>query len=537
MSSQAWSLFGAVAMRGLDRHTIETLGVPGEVLMESAGCAVVEAVLEWLPPGGSVVAVCGGGNNGGDGLVVARQLHLLGAPVRAALLCDEKELRGDAAANLKRARAAGVPIDGERWRAPAAGVVVDAIFGTGLSRDVAGPAAASIRRINAARESRAGAVRVVAVDLPSGLCSDSGQILGVAVRADATVTIQAPKLGLALEPGRALSGRVRVARIGIAEDAPEVRADATLWTRAGAGARLPERPPAGHKGTFGHALVVAGSEGKTGAAALTAEGATRAGAGLVTIACPAGLNDILEIKCTEAMTVPVPDTSERSLAANATGMLLELAAERTVVGLGPGVGRGAETMKLVGALVARLRKPVVIDADGLFAFVGEPERLAMRKAPTVLTPHPGEAGQLLEATAAEINRDRVGAARALAERTGAVVLLKGAASVTAAPDGRVVVNPTGGPVLGSGGTGDVLTGVVTGLLAQGVAAFEAAALAAFVHGAAADRIAVASGASGLTAGDLARALPAEFDALRAEARESAGAPHPGRRLAISFPEP
>jgi NAD(P)H-hydrate epimerase len=376
-------------MRGLDRHTIETLGVPGEVLMESAGRAVVEEVLEWLPPGGSVVVVCGSGNNGGDGLVVARQLHLLGVPVRAALVGDEKALRGDAAANLKRARAAGVPIAGERWRAPGAHVIVDAIFGTGLSRDVAGPASASIRRINAARESRAGAVRVVAVDLPSGLCSDSGRILGVTVRADATVTIQAPKLGLALEPGRELSGRVRVARIGIAEDAPGVRADAALWTRAGAGARLPERPPAGHKGTFGHVLVVAGSEGKTGAAALAAEGATRAGAGLVTIACPAGLNDILEIKCTEAMTVPVPDTSERSLAASAAGVLLDLAAERTVVGLGPGVGRGAETMKLVGALVPRLRKPVVIDADGLFAFAGESERLAARKAPTVLIPRVG----------------------------------------------------------------------------------------------------------------------------------------------------
>jgi NAD(P)H-hydrate epimerase len=177
-------------MRSLDRHTIEALGVPGEILMESAGRAVVEEVFESLSPRAGVVVVCGGGNNGGDGLVVARQLHLLGVPVRAALLGDPKKLRGDAAANLKRARAAGVPIDGERWRAANACVIVDAIFGTGLSRDVTGPAAASIRRINAARESRAGAVRVVAVDLPSGLCSDTGQILGVAVRADATVTIQ-----------------------------------------------------------------------------------------------------------------------------------------------------------------------------------------------------------------------------------------------------------------------------------------------------------------------------------------------------------
>jgi len=537
MSPRTWALFGAEAMRGLDRHTIETLGVPGEVLMESAGRAVVEEVLAWLPPGGNVVVVCGGGNNGGDGFVVARQLHLLGVPVRAALLGDAKRVRGDAAANLKRARAVGVPIDGERWRAPAAGVIVDAVFGTGLSRDASGPAAASIRRINAARGSRAGAVRVVAVDLPSGLCADSGQVLGEAVRADATLTIQAPKLGLALEPGRSLAGRVRVARIGIAEDAPGIRADAELWTRTGAGARLPERPPAGHKGSFGHALIVAGSEGKTGAAALTAEAATRAGAGLVTIACPAGLNDILEIKCTEAMTVPVADTSERSLAASAAGAILELAAARDVVGLGPGIGRSAETLKLVRGLAPRLRKPLVIDADGLFAFAGEPECLATRKAPTVLTPHPGEAGQLLGAPPAEINRDRVAAARILAERSGAVVLLKGAASIAAAPDGRVIVNPTGGPALGSGGTGDVLTGVVTGLLAQRVPAFEAAALAAFVHGAAADRIAAATGSSGLVAGDLARALPSEFAGLRAEAREAGADQSPGRRLAISFPEP
>ena len=270
-------------------------------------------------------------------------------------------------------------------------------------------------------------------------------------------------------------------------------------------------------------LLVAGSEGKTGAAALAADGAARIGAGLVSVACPAGLNDILEIKCTEAMTVPLPDTSERGLAASAERVVLDLAAERSAVGLGPGIGRSAETLKLVGALVPRLRKPLVIDADGLFAFAGEPERLAGRRAPTLLTPHPGEAGQLLGASPAEINRDRIAAARTLAERAQAVVLLKGAASVAASPDGRVVVNPTGGPALGSGGTGDVLTGVATGLLAQGMEAFEAAALAAFVHGAAADRIAAASGSSGLVASELARALPAECE------RPARGSPRGRRR--------
>jgi len=532
---RSWSLYGAAAMRDLDRYTIEKLGVPGQILMESAGRAVAEEVLTWLPPGGVVLVVCGGGNNGGDGFVVARHLHLLGVRVRAVVVGDPKRLRGDARANHARAQAAGVALEGERWRAPNAGVIVDAVFGTGLTRAVSGAAAGCIRRINAARESRGGAVRVVAVDLPSGLCADTGQELGVAVAADATVTIQAPKLGLALEPGRSLAGRVRVARVGIAEDAAGVAADAELWTRAGAGEWLPERPAAGHKGSFGHALIVAGSEGKTGAAALAGEGAARAGAGLVTIACPAGLNDILEIKCTEAMTVPVPDTSERALAASAAGVLSELAAERDVVGLGPGIGRNAETQKLVRAWVPRLRKPLVIDADGLFAFAGDPEGLASRRAATVLTPHPGEAGNLLGVSSAEINRDRPAAARALASRSRAVVLLKGAASLTAAPDGRVAVNPTGGPNLSSGGTGDVLTGLVTGLLAQGVPAFEAAALAAFVHGAAADRIAEVSGSSGLLAGDLARNLPAEFAALRAESRAAVEHVSPSPSLAVFFP--
>jgi NAD(P)H-hydrate epimerase len=281
--------------------------------MESAGRAVVQAVLARLAPGDSVLVVCGPGNNGGDGLVVARHLHALGVPVRAALLSDR--LSGDAGPQLARARKAGVPLEGKRWRAPASGVIVDALFGTGLARALSGDARACVRRIKAARSARPDAITVIAVDLPSGLSSDTGQVLGAAVAADATVTLGLPKLGLAFEPGRALAGRITVARIGIADSAPGVRLDAVLWTRAGAAAALPARPRDGHKGTFGHALLVAGSEGKTGAAALCAEGAARVGAGLVTLACPAGLNDILEAKVTEAMTAPLPDTGARQFAA------------------------------------------------------------------------------------------------------------------------------------------------------------------------------------------------------------------------------
>jgi NAD(P)H-hydrate epimerase len=534
VSGRVWPLVTAAEMRALDRHTIETLGVPGELLMESAGGAVAEAVLGLLPAGGSVLVVCGAGNNGGDGLVAARHLHALGVPVRAALVGDAKALRGDAAANLARARAAGVPIEGERWRAPSAGVIVDALFGTGLARPVEGAAAASIRRIAASRAAHPASLRVVAVDLPSGLCADTGQVLGVVAPADLTVTLACAKPGLALEPGRSLAGRIRVARIGIADSAPGVVPNAGVWTRARAGDALPARPAAGHKGSFGHALIVAGSEGKTGAAALAAQAAGRAGAGLVTIACPAGVNDVLELLCTEAMTAPVADTPERAFAASAAEAVLALGATREAVGLGPGIGRSPETLAFVTAVAKRLERPLALDADALYAYAGEPQRLASRPAPTVLTPHPGEAAALLASNPAEINCDRLGAARELAARSRCVVILKGAATVSAAPDGRAFVNPTGGPALASGGTGDVLLGMLTGYLAQGVESFEAAALAAFVHGAAADRIAQRTGPAGLLAGDLVIELPETAQRLREAARQPTGA---GGALALDFPEP
>ncbi|MDJ0865592.1 MAG: NAD(P)H-hydrate dehydratase [Myxococcota bacterium] len=522
---ERWPLVGAETMRALDRHTIETLGVPGEILMESAGRAVAEVVLAEAPAG-PVLVVCGAGNNGGDGLVVARHLALLGVPVRVALLGEPARLRGDAAANWKRLARLDVTHGGASFRTAGAAVILDAVFGTGLAREVKGPAAAAIRRINAARPG----ARVVAVDLPSGLDADTGQVLGAAVEADVTVTIGLPKLGLALEPGRTHAGRVVVARIGIADDAPGVRADAELWRAAGAASSLPARPSAGHKGSFGHVLVAAGSRGKSGAAALAAHGAARAGAGLVTVACPAGLNEILEVKCTEMMTAPVPDTPEQGFSRAALAPLAALARERDVTALGPGIGREDETCKLVLDLAARIARPLVLDADGLFPFAQDPGALKGRRAATILTPHPGEAARLLGTTAGRINADRVGAAQRLAETTGGVVLLKGAASVIADRDGRIAINPTGGPGLGTGGTGDVLTGVVAGLLGQGAPAFEAAALGAWLHGFASDRLAARCGTAGVLAGELAAELPAALEALRARA----GAPaEPG--LALAFP--
>ncbi|MDD9801820.1 MAG: NAD(P)H-hydrate dehydratase [Deltaproteobacteria bacterium] len=571
MDGAVWPLVSAAEMRALDRHTIESLGVPADLLMECAGQAVAAQALRLraaLAPEAPLVVACGVGGNGGDGLVAARRLHMEGAPVRIWPLAP-RSFRGAAAANWRRARAAGVPVAS---RAPglAGALVVDALFGAGLSRAVAGAAAAAIRRIRAARER---GCRVLSVDLPSGLDADTGQPLGIAVAADCTLTLGLPKLGLALPPGRGLAGRVRVARIGIADAAPDCAPGAELWTRRAAAAHLPPRPADSHKGSFGHVLVVAGSRGKSGAAALAAAGAARIGAGLVTIACPESAHAAIAAHSAEAMSAALPETPAGALSLEAEREILALAAAlssrggaaaraqrgsssrggdavrrggargryggaaregrgRLAVVLGPGLSREPQSLELARRLALRLRAPLVLDADAAVAFAGALPNLAARRAPCVLTPHPGEAAALLGATAAQINSGRVGAARRLAGQSGAVALLKGAATVAAAPGRRSVVNPTGGPLLAAGGSGDVLAGMVGGLLAQGAEALEAAALAAYVHGAAADRLAACRGSAGTLAGELAAALPATLHALARDGEARAEAFD-----VIAFPEP
>jgi NAD(P)H-hydrate epimerase len=534
-------------MQALDRFTIERLGVPGEILMENAGRALVDFILghagEGLASrGAEVVLACGPGNNGGDGFVAARHLTQLGVAVRVVLLADPSGLKGEAAAHHAMAMAVGVPMEvmqsGEGGPLLRRGVLVDALFGTGLARPLEGRAAHLVERINALADTPE--IVVIAVDLPSGIDADTGQPLGPAVAADATLTLGAPKIGLTLEPGRSLAGRVCVGKIGIADAIPgelpeEGAAAAQLWSPAKAGEALPPRPMAGHKGTFGHLLVVAGSEGMSGAAALAATAALRSGAGLVTLGCPAGLNDVIEAQCSEAMTVPLPETPERALAGGGLDAVLGLAAERDAVAMGPGVGRRRETTELLRGLAVRVDKPLVVDADGLVAFEGLLETLKDRSAPTVLTPHPGEAARLLGSGAEEVNRDRVGAARELAFLSGSVVLLKGAATVAASPDGRVIINPTGGPNLATGGSGDVLTGLVGALVVQGSAGLEAAAVAAYVHGRAGDRIAAKRGDGGLLAGELAEELPAAMQELRDRGREEAGENGSRSSTLLAFP--
>lgn len=534
-----WPLVGARTMQALDRYTIDQLAVPGALLMESAGRAVAEVALEMRCAGAGVVIVCGSGNNGGDGLVAARHLAAIGAPVRVLLVGDESRLTHDAATNLSRLRAMGIE-PSQDWSEPGAGsVLVDALFGTGLSRPPEGAAADAIAWMHACSER----VPVLAVDLPSGLDADTGQPLGPALKAQVTVTCGLPKLALVLEPGRSLAGEIRVARIGIADSAPGVSAEAELWTDALVGRALPPREASAHKGSFGHVLLVAGGRGKAGAAALAARGALRAGAGLVTVACTPDASAALQAGTPEAMTAPLEKGTDGGLDETAVDVVLELARSRNVLAVGPGLGTGEGARALVHALVVRAECPLVLDADGINAFAGGPAALKARGALSILTPHPGEAARLLGVSAAEVNRDRIGSARRVSLQTGAVVLLKGAASVVASPSGRVAVIAAGGPVLGSGGTGDVLTGVVAALVGQGLPGFEAALVGAHLHGRAGDRLAVERGPAGVLASEIATTLPEVARDLRARAGDASG--HGGERgergrrrgLLLSFPEP
>lgn len=526
-----WSLVTAAEMRALDLQTIDGRGIPGEILMESAGRALVAPVLALRAasprPERPVRAICGAGNNGGDGFVAVRHLLAEGIPAEALLVGDPDRLPRDAAANWRRLVERGLPHTvcrsllpddvGCDWGAlfDETSVVIDALFGTGLQRPIAGGMA---RLIDSMNEAHGRGLGVVAVDLPSGISADTGQVLGAAVLADRTVTISLPKPGLALEPGRSHAGRIEVARVGIDDPDPARAERIELWNGRAAARRLPARPRDGHKGRFGHVLIAAGSTGKWGAASLSARAALRAGAGLVTLVLPDVADLVLPNPCAEAMTERATATATGGFAAAASRRIEELAGARSVLALGPGLGLDPETVACVRSLVAAVDRPLVVDADGLNALAGELALLRRRSAPTILTPHPGEAARLLETGTALLNADRIASARRLASLSGAIVLLKGAGSVVAEPRGRVLVVPTGGPALSSGGTGDVLTGIVAALLAAGLDPFDAAGLAAWWHGAAADGLPQSAIGFGLLASELADALPGAARTLRVATR-------------------
>lgn len=503
----------AAQMKELDRRTIEEAKVPGATLMERAGSGVVAAMER---AGGSlsgktVTILCGKGNNGGDGFVVARLLRKRRAQIQVLLLAHPGDLSGDARTMYRKflsvAGAKAVPAapsaDVIRTALARSAVIVDALLGTGLSASVSAPYRAAIEAINATP------APVVAVDLPSGIHADTGAVLGAAVRADLTVTFGLPKLGLYTGAGLDHAGTVEVVDIGIPPAFVEAIASrVSLITMETVRRLLPDRRVSSHKGTYGHAGIIAGSVGKTGAAAMAARAALRVGAGLVTVATPASVNDTLEAKLLEAMTVPMPETKARTLARAGLEEILSFINARTAVAIGPGLTTHPETVELILALLPRLEKPSVLDADALNALAGRTSLLSECKIPPILTPHPGEMARLVDNTTIQsVNADRIGTAVTFAQARRVMLVLKGARTVVAHPDGRAAVCPTGNPGMATAGTGDVLTGMIVGLLAQGLDLWDAACAGTYLHGLAGDLAAVRLGSAGMIAGDVIEQIP------------------------------
>ena len=503
----------AEQMRALDHRTITEAQVPSLVLMERAGTGVMTHLEARYGPvaGKRVVILCGKGNNGGDGFVIARLLRRKKAQVHVVLLAPVTELSRDARAMYQRfQRTAGRssivrPPDANalQQRLSASDIIIDAILGTGLSAPVTGLHREAIEAINAAGRP------TVAVDLPSGLHADTGSILGAAVRADLTVTLGLPKTGLYCGAGIDCAGSVHLADIGIPTAFVEaIGSRLLLLTGASAQAALPLRRPSSHKGTYGHLGIIAGSVGKTGAAAMAAMAALRIGTGLVTAAIPSSVNDILEAKLLEAMTLPMPETKARTFARSGLDRLLAFGGSRDAVAIGPGLTTHPETVDLVQEFVKRIDKPCVLDADALNALAGKASLLTECTYPPIITPHPGEMARLeAEATTQSVNEDRLGTATRFARERGVFVVLKGARTVIARPDGVAAICPTGNPGLATAGTGDVLTGMVGGLIAQGVGPWEPACAATYFHGLAGDLAAQQRGQAGMIARDLIQHIP------------------------------
>lgn len=513
-------VFTAAEMQALDRRAIAELGIPGAVLMENAGRGAAEAILRAWPRlgrgGRPVVIVCGKGGNAGDGFVVARHLKRRRRRVSVLLTVPEHEIGGDAGGKLVEMLRSGVRpvlVEDDAVVAEALGgaaLVVDALLGTGARGVPGGLAGKMIERINASGRP------VVAIDIPSGLPADGSAPEGAAILATLTVTFAGLKRGLVMGPGASLAGRVEVVPIGISADEVARGVTTFLLERGDVARHFPPRPREAHKGTYGRLLIVAGSLGKTGAAALAARAAMRSGAGLVTVATPASQQPVVAGLVLEAMTEAVPETPAGTIARAALGALGALAAARDAVALGPGLGLDAETAEVARALVRDLAKPLVIDADGLTALAGHLDLLRSAPAPRCLTPHPGEMARMLGAGAGDVQKDRIRTARELAARQRAHVVLKGATSVIAAPDGQVVLNPTGNPGMASGGTGDVLTGMVGAFLARGLPPGAALQCAVYLHGSAGDLAAARVGHEALIASDLIAALPDAFAALASD---------------------
>lgn len=516
-------------MRQMDRLAIESFGIPGVVLMENAGRATVQVLFKEVPDlqNKKVGIMAGKGNNGGDGFVIARYLAANGVPVSVYILTKKEKVKGDAAGNLQLIEKMNIPIkevtDGAAFASYMSDLAhydlwVDAILGTGLQSDVRGFFKDVIDFLNHTGNP------VFAVDIPSGLNSDTGEVCGTCIKAAATVTFGLPKIGQVIYPGIEFVGSLAVVDIGIPEMViGQVTPKHKILLAEDIASSVKERLPEMHKGGAGHLLVVGGSPGKTGAAAMASLAAMRTGAGLVTLGVAQSLNHIMEIQLTEVMTAPLPETEEKTLGMSAHKALCALLEGKRALAIGPGLGTDSEAKALVRRLLADNILPAVVDADGLAALEGHLDLLQKAKAPLILTPHPGEMGRLLGITAAEVQKSRIPVARDFASKHQVYVVLKGARTIIAEPGGGITVNPTGNPGMASGGMGDVLTGMIAGFLVQGYSPLDATRLSVYLHGAAADFLAKDKGPIGYLAGDIIDIIPEQMKVLSepvSEAREA-----------------
>ncbi len=499
-------------MRECDRVTIEEIGIPGIVLMETASRAAAEKARQMLggdAKGKRVICLCGKGNNGGDGFAMARHLRGWGAEVEVHLTCQPESLQGDAALNRDfwlrtggkiNVVAAGAGISRIDWHAD---LIVDALLGTGFAPPLNAFTSQLIQKANDS------SIPILGVDIPSGVSGDSGEIGELAINAKQTVTFGLLKPGLILPPGRMHAGEVTVADIGIPTEVVARQNIALFHVEATDDSRLlPSLSSNAHKGDAGLVYILAGSPGMTGAATLVAEAALKTGAGLVTVGVPKSLNPILEVKLTEAMTDPLPETASGGLARDSWQLVAKRLVWADAVAFGPGVGKDDETGDLLGAILTEIKKPLVIDADGLNILAKMPELMKLLSGKTVLTPHPGEFSRLTGLPIAEITRNPVLTARKYSAEWGVVIHLKGAPSITASPDGTVFINSTGNPGMATGGSGDVLTGIIVALLAGGLAPLEATWAGAYIHGRAGDLARDTFGERSMIAGDIISHLPA-----------------------------
>ena len=517
----------AAEMHQIDQDTIEGIGIPGIVLMETAGSAIVRAIEQSYPTCQRIGILIGKGNNGGDGLVIARQLAHAGRDVHLCLVSPPESFTGEAEINLQIAKNLGLRIEtiltdtafygtgiGFPTALASCELLVDAIFGTGLRGTVRNPIAIVIKTINNL------SIPILSVDLPSGLDADTGHPLGTCVQADRTVTIGLPKRGLLVHPGAELAGKLEVVDIGFPEQVVDAQGIKVNWTTTAEVSHwVPPRPSASHKGTYGRVLIVAGSTGMTGAAALASEAALRTGAGLVTLATPKHLNPILEGLLPEVMTLPLVETEVGSLSVSATSAILEFAEKtKSVLAIGPGLSQHPDTVALVHQLVRenreqKLGRRMVVDADGLNALSHTPEIISLLDSEAVLTPHPGEMARLTSTPVPSLEADRIRTAQQFASEHNLTLVFKGAPTVTGLPNGDVWINATGNAGMATGGMGDVLTGIIAGLMAQGHASETAAVLGVYLHGVAGDIAAEAFGMHGLIASDVLKAVPKAISSL------------------------